>query len=194
MQIIHYPHPTLRRVSKPVQRIDAELRRTVAEMFETMYQANGVGLAANQVDLPVRLFVFNPAADPNEGEELACINPVLSQPKGKAEEEEGCLSLPGIVGAVRRPEKIRIQAYDLAGNPIDRLLDSLTSRIVQHEVDHLDGILFIDRLSDTGRAGLEGGLEELELEYQNLRRLGQLPPDDEIHARWASVEAHYCRA
>ena len=98
MQIITYPHYTLRYKSQPLTRVDAALRKLVAEMFDLMYEANGVGLAGNQVDLPLRLFVVNMAAEPGEGEELVFINPVLSQPKGKEEGEEGCLSLPGLYG------------------------------------------------------------------------------------------------
>ena len=100
MEIITYPHPTLRYKSKPIKRVDAQLHDVVREMFELMYDANGVGLAANQVDLPIRLFVVNLEADPEKGEELVFINPVIRMPKGTKEHEEGCLSLPGLYGNV----------------------------------------------------------------------------------------------
>src|SRR4051812_11610093 len=97
LKIINYPHPTLRHVSKPLKRVDAELRRIVRAMFDALYEAKGIGLAANQVDLPYRLFIVNPKSDPNEPqEERVFINPVLSSRKGLAEAEEGCLSLPGL--------------------------------------------------------------------------------------------------
>lgn len=192
MQIVTYPHPTLRHVSKPVQRIDASLRRRVAQMFDTMYQAQGVGLAANQVDLPLRLFVTNPTGKPDEGEPLVFINPVLSQPKGKSEEEEGCLSIPGVHALIVRPERVRVQAFDLSGEEVDCKVDGLLARIIQHEVDHLDGILFIDRLSETGQVAVQPGLEELELEYRNRLRLGQVPAEEDIRRRLAEVEAQYC--
>lgn len=100
MKIITYPHPTLRRVAKPVRRVDAELKRIVREMFDLMYEAKGIGLAANQVDMPIRLFIVNLEAEAGKGEELVFINPVLSRPKGSDEAEEGCLSLPGLYGPV----------------------------------------------------------------------------------------------
>ncbi len=97
MRIIQFPHPTLRRVSKPLRRVDDELRHIVREMFDLMYEAKGIGLAANQVDLPYQLFVLNLSGDPAEPDaEQVFLNPVLSQPKGTAEAEEGCLSLPGL--------------------------------------------------------------------------------------------------
>src|SRR6266513_2886410 len=95
MQILTYPHPTLRRVSKPLRRVDAELRKQIREMFELMYAAKGIGLAANQVDLPLRFFIVNLEAKAGAGEEMVFINPVISLPRGGTEEaEEGCLSLP----------------------------------------------------------------------------------------------------
>src|SRR5881227_4418245 len=97
MEIVTYPHPTLRRVSRPLRRVDAELRQKIREMFDLMYAAKGIGLAANQVDLPLRLFIVNLEAKPDAGEELVFINPVISLPRGGTEEmEEGCLSLPGL--------------------------------------------------------------------------------------------------
>lgn len=151
MRIVDYPHPALRRVSKPLKRVDAELHKLVREMFDLMYSDDnhrGIGLAANQVDLPYRLFVVNLTADPAlRDQEHVFINPVLSQPQGTAEAEEGCVSLPGLYAPVRRPEKIRINAYNLVGQEITYDLDDLFARVVQHETDHLDGVLFIDRLS-----------------------------------------------
>ena len=141
MQIINYPHPTLRHKSKVIHRVDAELRDIVREMFSLMYEAKGIGLAANQVDLPLRLFVINSAGDPEEGEELVFINPVISQPEGQAESEEGCLSIPGIQVNIRRPESVCIRAQDLEGNPFEIESEGFPSRVWQHECDHLDGLL-----------------------------------------------------
>ena len=103
MEIVHYPHPTLRHQSKPVRRVDTELREIVREMFRLMYEAEGVGLAANQVDLPLRLFVVNLGTERGEDKELVFINPVISGPKGNDEAEEGCLSIPKVYAPVRRP-------------------------------------------------------------------------------------------
>jgi peptide deformylase len=192
LQIIQYPHPTLRHKSKPVRRVDQELRDVVREMFSLMYQARGVGLAANQVDLPLRLFIVNLGADPQEGEELVFINPVITHPKGLDEAEEGCLSLPGLYGQVRRPKQVHISAYGLDGKEISLDPTGLFARVVQHELDHLDGVLFTDRLTETGRLAVKPTLEEFELAFQSRRDLGEVPSPDKIAARLAEWEGRYC--
>jgi len=190
LRIIQFPHPTLRRVSKPLRRVDDELRNIVREMFDLMYQAKGIGLAANQVDLPYRLFVLNLTGDPAEAEEeQVFINPVLSDPKGTAEAEEGCLSLPGLYAQVRRPETITINAYDLTGQEIEETIDGLFARAAQHETDHLNGVLFIDRLSPTTRLSLKDTLEEFEIEFADRRQRGEIPDDEKISARLSELEA-----
>lgn len=189
LEIIHYPHPTLRHVSKPLQRVDAELRNMVEQMFELMYSHEGVGLAANQVDLPYRLFVANPSGDPkNKDAEFAFINPVLRSGKGQEEGEEGCLSIPGVLGPVVRKEKITIEAYNLKGESFIGELDGLFARIAQHEVDHLDGKLFIDRLTPAALADLRGELEEFEIDFNSRREVGEMPGDEQIAARLAELE------
>jgi peptide deformylase len=190
LRIIQFPHPTLRRISKPLRRVDDELRNIVREMFDLMYQAKGIGLAANQVDLPYRLFVLNLTGDASEpDEEQVFINPALSDPKGTAEAEEGCLSLPGLYSAVRRPESITVNAYDLSGQEIEETVDGLFARAVQHETDHLNGVLFIDRLSPTTRIALRDVLEEFEIEFNDRRQRGEIPDDDRISARLSELEA-----
>jgi len=192
LQIITYPHPTLRRVSKPLLRVDADLRQTIREMFNLMYQAKGIGLAANQVDLPLRLFIVNLAAKPDEGEEIVFINPVISLPRGGSEEaEEGCLSLPGIYGQVVRPKQVRINAYSLKGEEIQTDATGLLARCVQHEFDHIDGVLFTDRMSSAARAGIAEGLDEFEAEFSSRRSTGGVPSDEEIAQRWAELEGRY---
>jgi len=191
MQILTYPHPTLRRVSKPLRRVDAELRQTIRQMFDLMYAAKGIGLAANQVDLPLRLFVVNLESKP-EGEELVFINPVISLPRGGSEEsEEGCLSLPGLYGPVVRPKQVRINAYSLTGDEIQLDATGLLARCVQHELDHLDGVLFPDRMSTTARADIAEGLDEFEAEFKSRRETGGLPSDDEINKQWLQWESRY---
>lgn len=191
LKIIHYPHPTLRHVSKPVRRVDAELRTTVARMFELMYEANGIGLAANQVDLPLRLFICNLAARPGEGEELVFINPVIRRPKGNSEREEGCLSLPGLYAPVRRPEAIDFEAYSLSGELVSVPLDGMMARVVQHEVDHLDGVLFTDRLSPTSQMAVSEALMEFEEDFLRLQKTGEIPNDQVIAQHRADWEARY---
>ena len=192
MQIVHYPHPTLRHKSKPVKRVDAELRAMIAEMFELMYQFNGVGLAANQVDLPLRLFIVNTAGKPDDGEEMVFINPVLSKPKANEEAEEGCLSLPGIYGNVRRPKQIRVSAYNLKGEEINADLTGLLSRVVQHETDHLDGVMFFDRMTDAARQPIEEQLEEFEVAFKQQLQTGEMQSESQVQERLQQLETQYC--
>jgi len=190
--IITYPHPTLRRVSKPLRRVDGDLRRKIREMFDLMYSAKGIGLAANQVDLPLRLFIVNLEADPQAGEEMVFINPVLSLPRGGSDEaEEGCLSLPGLYGQVVRPKQVRINAYSLSGKEIETDVTGLFARCVQHEVDHLDGVLFPDRMSAAAKTTIAEGLDEFEAEFKSRRETGGIPSDDQIAKQWAEWESRY---
>lgn len=192
LEIIHYPHPALRHQSKPIRRVDAELHQIVRQMFSRMYQARGIGLAANQVHLPLRLFVANLSAEPNEGEEHVFINPVITLPKGSEESEEGCLSLPELYGQVRRPKQIRLLAYNLRGQEVRLDLEGMLARVVQHETDHLDGVLFPDRMDPAPRAELDYELRELENTFQNRRRQGEIPDDAEIARELSDWEARYC--
>lgn len=192
MQIIQYPHPTLRRVAKPLRRFDAELRRIVAEMFDKMYEAKGVGLAANQVDIPLRFFVLNLEADPaRRDQERVFINPVISGRKGLKEAEEGCLSLPGLYGDVARSERITIHAYDLAGNEVRENVDGLLARVIQHETDHLDGVLFIDRLAQSAALASKESISDFEAIYDGKRERGDSPSDEEIEKSWGEWEKRY---
>lgn len=192
LKIISYPHFTLRHKSKAVQRVDKQLRDIVAKMLELMYESKGVGLAANQVDLPLRLFVANPTGDRDEGEEFVFINPVLSRPRGNDEKEEGCLSLPGLYGPVVRPERVHVTAYSLQGEEFTGEVDGFLARVIQHETDHLDGILFIDRMSESARMDADEALVEFELDFKSQRDVGQTASDEEIAQRLAEWEQRYC--
>lgn len=192
LKIISYPHPTLSRRSKPVRRVDAELRAVVSRMFELMYEHRGIGLAANQVDLPLRLFVINLEGNPEEGEEWVFINPVLSRPKGSEEADEGCLSLPELWGPVTRPKRIHVSAFDLSGTEISLDLDGLFARAVQHEYDHLEGVVFPERMHSTSRAAVESTLDEFSADFASRRRLGEIPGDEEIEQRLREWEERYC--
>ena len=161
-------------------------------MFDLMYAARGVGLAANQVDLPLRLFVANLQADPEEGEELVFVNPVVSRPKGIDEQEEGCLSFPGLQCQVKRPETVRLNAFNLEGKEFDGEVNGFLARVIQHELDHLDGVLFIDRLSATGQMAAEETIEEFELAFNGQRERGEIETDPEILSRLSEWEKEYC--
>jgi peptide deformylase len=181
LRIVHYPHPALRFESRPVARIDDTLRATVREMFDLMYEAKGIGLAANQVALPFRFFVLNLTADPEKkDQEQVFINPEIVKRHAAIEDEEGCLSLPGLYGKVRRAKKIRVQAFDLAGNPIEIEAEDLYSRAIQHETDHLAGQLFIDLLDPKARAAANSKLREFEADFRQKQAHGEFPSDQAI--------------
>lgn len=180
LDIVSYPHPALRVVAKPLRRVDATLVDLAKRMLDLMYEAKGVGLAANQIGVPIRLFVANPTGDKEDGEELMLINPVLQFPKGSDVAQEGCLSLPGTYADVKRPQKIELNAYDLSGKEIKRKVDGFLARVLQHELDHLDGVLFIDRISDTAKAEVAESVEELVLDFQARQRAGEIGSDEEL--------------
>ncbi|WP_206028705.1 peptide deformylase [Thalassoroseus pseudoceratinae] len=183
MEIVHYPHPVLRFKSLPITRIDADLKAKIAEMFELMYAAKGIGLAANQVGLPFRFFVINPSGDPKQKEfEQVFINPEIISKKGSEEGEEGCLSLPDVYGPVKRAAKIKVVAYDLTGQEFEWEVDDLTARVIQHENDHLDGVLFIDRIPEQSLAEAEQFLTEFETVFRRRQADGELKSDEELEA------------
>lgn len=138
--------PVLREASAPVAEVTAEVRRLVDDMFETMDAAEGVGLAANQVGQAVRVAVVDA-----DGTRIALINPTLSEASGKESDEEGCLSIPEVYAEVTRPERVVLEAIGRDGVPYRMEAAGLLARAIQHEIDHLDGILFLDRLSPMKR-------------------------------------------
>jgi peptide deformylase len=181
LRIVPFPHPALRYRSRPVTQIDDDLRAIVREMFELMYAAKGIGLAANQVALPFRFFVLNITADPEQKDrELVFINPEIVKRHSSLEEEEGCLSLPGVYSNVRRARKIKVQCYNLAGELVEHEGEDLFSRAVQHEIDHLDGTLFIDHLGLLAKHAIKDKLRAFEDEYQQAQAQGEYAQDDEI--------------
>jgi peptide deformylase len=170
LDLIKYPDPQLRKKCVEVKEFDDWLAQVARRMFEVMYAAKGIGLAAPQVGLHIRMFVCNPTAKPSDLDESVFVNPVLSDLVGAVEGEEGCLSLPGVYGPVLRGQKCRIRAYDVSGNPIDRRGEDLPARIWQHETDHLDGGLHIDRFGEAARLTVRRLLRELEEDYQGKSR------------------------
>ncbi|HWL07089.1 MAG TPA: peptide deformylase [Planctomicrobium sp.] len=184
MQIVPYPHPALSFRSVDLKQIDDTLRQVVAQMFELMYEAEGIGLAANQVGLPFRFFIVNLAARGDEkDEELVFINPVISKRKGREVGEEGCLSLPGLYGDVGRSAALVVEAFDLSGNGFRMDLDDLPARVVQHETDHLDGIMFTDRMREEGTsARVDVKIPKYVAAYQQAQKAGLLPSDEEIQS------------
>jgi peptide deformylase len=151
--------PVLRMTCRPIETFDAALRRLADDLFETMYDAPGVGLAANQVGLQVACFVY----DDREGNGGFVANPVLSKHAGEQQESEGCLSIPGPYADTPRSMRVRLRGVDVDGAPIDVRAEGFLARIFQHETDHLNGRLYIDRLDEAGRRDVMRQLRELEL-------------------------------
>jgi peptide deformylase len=145
--IVKFPDPILQRPSEAVTVFDDDLRRLVDDMFESMYVAHGIGLAAPQIGVPKRITVIDLSFQKTPADKLALINPEVVTKTGKIFEEEGCLSLPDIREKVARAAKVKIRAQDLEGKWFEREADDLLARAFQHEIDHLDGILFIFRIS-----------------------------------------------
>ena len=146
MEITEFPERVLKEVGEPVEKFDGELERLVADMFETMYAEEGVGLAAPQVGLSLRLFVMD-----CEGVKLVAANPEILSAEGEQEGEEGCLSVGKIHAPLKRAARVRLRAQDTRGEWFEREAEGLAARCFQHETDHCDGTLFIDHLSPLRR-------------------------------------------
>ncbi|MBI1915538.1 MAG: peptide deformylase [Planctomycetes bacterium] len=190
MKIVKYPHPALRHKSRDLTMIDKQVRLYAARMLELMYEARGLGLAANQVALPFRLLVMNSTADAQQREhEHVLINPQILDRKGSMEGEEGCLSLPDLYQKVRRARTVTVQAYNLEGHALEITCSDLPSRILQHEIDHLDGVLFIDKMGTIAKLSSRGILRALESDYRRAQERGEIPPDAEILRMLAALEA-----
>ena len=140
--ILEFPDPRLRTRAQPVTRFDAALGTLVEDLLETMYAALGIGLAATQVDVHQRVIVIDTSAEHNQP--LVLINPQILTREGEANTEEGCLSVPGIFDEVKRAAKIRVRAHDRNGEPFEREYDDILAVCIQHEMDHLDGKLFVE--------------------------------------------------
>ena len=149
LPIIEFPDPRLRTVAKPVEQVDDALRQLVADMFETMYEAPGIGLAATQVDVHKRLLVLDVSED--KSQPMVFINPEILDKQGSQVYQEGCLSVPGIYADVTRADSVTVRALDRDGAPFELTADGLLAVCIQHEMDHLEGRLFVDYLSPLKR-------------------------------------------
>ncbi len=151
LDIYTYPDPVLRQKSDPVEVIDAELQKLIDDMAETMYKAPGIGLAANQVGRPLRVLVIDLQREESEYGLIALINPEILEARGEVSFEEGCLSVPEFYANVKRFEEVVVSGMDRRGEKIEISAGGLLAIVLQHEIDHLDGKLFIDRLSPVTR-------------------------------------------
>jgi peptide deformylase len=189
MKIVHYPHPALRHPGRPITTIDRELRVQIGEMMQLMYEAKGLGLAAPQVALPFQLLVMNITGDPKQPErEEVYVNPVIVERRGSVDDEEGCLSFPGLFQKVRRAKTIKIQAYDLKGRPVEKIVTDLEARAWQHEIDHLNGVLFIDKMGMLAKLASRGAVKSFEHQFRLAQERGDVPPDTEIEKVLAALE------
>jgi peptide deformylase len=145
--IVKYGDPVLETPTQPVEKFDEELQTLVADMFESMYAANGVGLAAAQIGIGKRLAVIDVSVGKNPEAKIVCANPEIIHTEGEQREEEGCLSLPGFRGHVLRPQFVTVRAQDATGKEFEMRGEGLLARAFCHEIDHLDGVLFIAHLS-----------------------------------------------
>ncbi len=162
LPVLQYPDPRLSRVSEPVTEVTPELRELVGDMIETMYARDGIGLAAPQIGKPIRLVVVDVSGPDRREELMVLINPVLTRSGAEVESEEGCLSVPDFRSPVARAAEVLVEARDLDGNPISLKAESMLAVCLQHECDHLDGKLFIDRISRLKRAMYDKKLSKKE--------------------------------
>lgn len=171
MQLVKYPDPGLRRVARPVKRVDEGLLEAIPRMFEIMYRARGIGLAGPQAGLDRRIIVANLTGNPeNRDQERVFIDPEIVARSGEKREDEGCLSFPGMSVVIARAEKVEVRYLDLEGREVRRDAEGLEAKLFQHEIDHLDGILIIDKMSPADGKQWAPFLKDLEKEYRSKAR------------------------
>jgi len=168
LTILEFPDPRLRRVAKPVDAITENERRLAADMLETMYESKGIGLAATQVNQGVRVVVMDLSEDRSDPKVF--INPEIIERQGSQKCEEGCLSVPGVYAEVKRAENVKVRALDADGEPFELDADGLLAVCIQHEIDHLDGKVFVDYLSPLKRRMLEKRLRKQQRQEQSEQK------------------------
>jgi peptide deformylase len=175
LQVVIWPDPRLLKMSRPVTVFDDRLRQFAARMTELMHKEDGVGLAAPQVGVNLRLFVASPTGKPED--DKVYVNPVLSDEEGEEEAEEGCLSLPEIrIKVVRPTKRVRIQAQDLSGQPFEQAGEGFVTRVWQHETDHLNGVLILNWMGPVAKMQHRKQLKALEEEYEARQKPKKRPP------------------
>lgn len=178
MKILQYPHPALRAKCKPLTGLDESVRTVAHEMLATMYKHEGLGLAAPQVGLDFQMIVINFEGDAENREaECVAINPVVVESKGVFKDREGCLSFPGLYQDIRRAKTVKVQYYGLDGQLREMVCADLAARIWQHEIDHLQGGLFIDKMGPLARLGSKRTLEGFIADFHEDVKKGTLPSD-----------------
>ena len=158
LEILHFPDPRLRNIAQPVQTVDAGIRQLLDDLLDTMYAAPGIGLAATQVNSDKRVVVIDVSEEKDQP--LCLINPEILELEGVEEMEEGCLSVPGVFETVQRADQVRLRALDREGQSVEIQAGGLLAVCIQHEIDHLDGKLFVDYLSQLKRTRIRKKLEK----------------------------------
>jgi len=166
LSIVHYPDPRLREICTPVDEVDDSVRALIDRMFELMFASRGVGLAAPQMGITARLFIASPTFEEND--RRVYINPTIISTDGVQDGEEGCLSFPGIACKIKRKKIATIRALNRAGEQFEETAEDLAARILQHETDHLDGKLLVDRMGSVARLTHRRALRELEEKFAGI--------------------------
>jgi len=169
LEVLHFPDKRLRKVAQPVEKVDREIKNIIEQMFFTMYEEKGIGLAATQVNIHKRIIVID--VSENKNEKILLINPqIISLSKDLDTMEEGCLSVPGFYESVSRPKTIKVSSLDIDGKQIEFEADGLLATCIQHEIDHLNGKLFVDHISALKRDRIEKKINKLKKEGILLNR------------------------
>jgi peptide deformylase len=178
LKIVNYPHPALRAKCKPVANIDKDLRLTAGRMLELMHAREGLGLAAPQVALDYQLIVmcFPGPTEDDPGTEVVAVNPAIVEAKGKNKDREGCLSFPLLYQDVLRYKSVKVRYYDLDGKPCEAAASDLGARLWQHEIDHLNGTLFIDKMGTLAKFASRHDLAKFIAKFDDDLRDGTIPP------------------
>jgi len=180
LKIVNYPHPALRMKCQPVANIDKDLRLTAGRMLELMHGREGLGLAAPQVALDQRMIVCSfPGAEGTLDLDLVAVNPVIVECKGKLKDREGCLSFPQLYQDILRYKSVKVQYYDLDGKLNEMVSTDLAARLWQHEIDHLNGVLFIDKMGPLARFGRRHDLATFIKEFDDGVASGKIPAGTE---------------
>ena len=167
MEIKKYPERILKEKAAPVENIDAGLHQLIDDMIETMHDAGGIGLAANQVGITKKLCVLDLARKEDKMPLIVLVNPVITEKEGSVDAEEGCLSIPGYMTSIKRAEKVLVKGINREGKDIELEAEGLMARVLQHEIDHLEGFLFIDRMSPIRREFFKRRYKKLLKEKSN---------------------------
>ena len=181
LKILSYPHSSLRAKARPVTTLDAGVVKAANEMLDLMYKNEGLGLAAQQVGLDYQVLVINFKGDATQkDQEVVAINPIILESTGADKNREGCLSFPGLYQDIRRAKTVRVQYYDLTGKPFEMTCSDLPARIWQHEIDHLNGVLFIDKMGPLARMGSKRAVDEFVADFRKKQEKGDIPPGTEM--------------